>query len=160
MPKQSERQHLINELEQALALQDLESSDDSDSDFDVHGILWMTYVQVQCQRYLEPRNQIVRAPDRLEWLLYELDDKRFKQEVRMSRHYFQELVISIENHTIFQNNSNHQQRPVHHQLLVMLKRLGCSGNGASIGVIARHFSLSGKIFFIQLFYYSAIVTIF
>jgi hypothetical protein len=108
-------------------------------------MLWTNYVQVQLQRYLEPRGHVVRASDRLDWLLYKLDDSRFKQEIRIPRECFQELLMHIENHTIFQNNSNNRQRPVHHQLLVALKRFGCFGNGAAIGNIARVFGLSGNV---------------
>ena len=105
----------------------------------------MTYVQVQLQRYLEPRGHVARASDHLDWLLYELDDKRFKQEVRMTRQSFQDLLVPTENHPVFKNNSNNRQRPVHHQLLVTLKRLGCFGNGAAVGIIARAFGLSGNV---------------
>src|SRR5262249_32612653 len=113
----------------------------SDNDDDM---VWDTYVRVQCQRYLEPRSRVARPPDRLDWLLYELDDRQFKQEVRMSRQYFQDLLLHIENHPVFQNNSNSPQRPIHQQLLVALKRFGCFGNGAALGVIARFFNISGE----------------
>jgi hypothetical protein len=160
MPKQSERQQTIQELEQVLVLQELidfssdgedyENSINSDNNNDNdnnNDIIWAAYIEVQCQCYLEPRSCIARSPDRLNWLLYELDDKRFKQEARMSRQYFQDLLIHIEGHSIFQNKSNNPQRPIHHQLLVTLKRFGCFGNGASVGVIARFFGLSGKFLY-------------
>ena len=40
------------------------------------------------------------------------------------------------------NRSHNAQRPVEHQLLVALRRLGTEGNGSSIGRIARYFSIS------------------
>ena len=151
MPKKSERQNVIEDIEQEFILQELigsSSEDGSSSDIDEHfddDDLWMLYVQVQCNRYLEPRERVARAPDRLDWLLFHLDEKRFKQEVRITRNYFQELLVKIENHPIFQSSTHTKQRPVHHQLLVAMKRFGTYGNGAAIGVIARFFSLSGTV---------------
>ena len=52
MPSKSQRQQLIEELEQALVLRELieDSVATSDSDEDSDEMLWDTYVLVQCQR--------------------------------------------------------------------------------------------------------------
>ena len=71
-----------------------------------------------------------------------MDDERFKQEVRMSRMAFDRLLGRITTHKIYQNNSNCHQTPVHLQLLVTMYRLGCHGNGVSVGRVARRFGLS------------------
>jgi hypothetical protein len=154
MPKISERKKIINEIEQVLILQKLidSSSEESSSDIDEHlddddDNLQILYEQIQCNRYLELREHIARAPDHLDWLLFQLDEKRFKQEIRITRYYFQELLAKIENHPIFQNRTCNKQRPVYHQLLVTMKRFGTYGNGAAIGIIARYFSLSGNDLF-------------
>lgn len=101
------------------------------------------YLEVASTRYLERGLGVARPSDRLKWLLSELDDFRFKQEVRMPRERFQQLVQLICRHQIFKA-SKKPQRPVEHQLLVALRRLGCFGNGASIGMTARYFAISGK----------------
>jgi len=49
----------------------------------------------------------------------------------------------IQDYPIFQNNSKNKQAPVHIQLIVVLNRLGCDGNGASID---REALLVGKTF--------------
>jgi hypothetical protein len=48
----------------------------------------------------------------------------------------------IENHDVFANRSHHTQAPAWIQLMVVLSRLGCDGNGASIGRNARHGGVS------------------
>ena len=147
MPKKSERQKVIEDVEQEFVGSSSEDGSSSDIDelFDDDDDLGMLYVQVQCNRYLEPRERVARAPDRLDWLFFQLDEKRFKQEVRITRNYFQELLVKIENHPIFQSSTHTKQRPVHHQLLVAMKRFGTYGNGAAVGAIARYFSLSGTV---------------
>jgi len=152
MPKESDRLGFIKDTEQALILQEMDSSSDgeSSSDHDDDDIdhddddIWMLYTQLQCNRYLEPCKRIAQAPDHLDWLYFELDDKRFKQEVRITRNDFNELVVKIGNHPIFQSNTHNKQRPVYHQLMVAMKRFGCFGNGAAVGAIARYFSVSGN----------------
>ena len=157
MPKKSERRKLIDDIEQELILRKLgffsedEELDEDNCDHlgDDDDDLWRLYTQVQSNRYLEPREHVARAPERLNWLLLELDDKRFKQEVRVTKAFFQELLVKIEDHHIFQNKANKKQRPVHHQLLVAMKRFGTHGNGAAVGAIARYFALSGMVFFLS-----------
>jgi hypothetical protein len=97
------------------------------------------------RRYLAPRERVSRPPNRLDWLLYDLDNRRFKQEVRTTRTHFWQLVQRIQGHFIFHNRSRHPQRPVEHQLLVAMKRFGTFGNGAAVGCIARHFGISGQV---------------
>jgi hypothetical protein len=113
MPKKSERQTLIQDIEQQLVLQELLSSSsdegsspDSLHDEDENDDIWMVYMLLQCNRYLEPRESVSRAPDRLNWLLFHLDELRFKQEIRVTRGYFQELLTKIERHPIFQKKSH------------------------------------------------------
>src|SRR3954447_10770975 len=103
MPKKSERQELLDDIEQELILRELldSSSEDERSseeesehvDRDDDDDIWQLYVQVQCNRYLEPREHVPRAPQRLEWLLFQLDERRFKQEVRITKDAFQELLV-------------------------------------------------------------------
>ena len=100
---------------------------------------------VASSRYLGPRQRVCRPPDQLPWLLYDLDDGRFKQEARTTRTHFWQLGQLIQDHPIFHSQSRNRQRPVEHQLLVALKRFGTFGNAASVGCLARHFGISGSI---------------
>ena len=100
------------------------------------------YSIVASRRYMEPRPTVIRAPDRLEWLLLRIDDNRFRQEARMSRQSFFALVAAIKGHQGFSSTSQAPQQPVELQLLVALRRFGMSGNGASVGIIARNFCIS------------------
>ena len=102
---------------------------------------------VLSSRYLDLRVQVPRAPDRIHWLLFELDDARFKQEVRMYRDSFEQLAELLKTDPDFQTPPRRmQQAPVRHQLAVALSRFGHFGNAASVGKIARLFSISGKFF--------------
>ena len=66
-------------------------------------------------------------------LMWEYDDKEFKQIARMSKSSFIGLLELIEQHEVFKSESNHKQKPVWIQLMITLNRLGCEGNGSSIG---------------------------
>ncbi|POW18213.1 hypothetical protein PSHT_06054 [Puccinia striiformis] len=142
MPRQTERgstiarmQHIIHQHVQGAmigsALND--NSDDSSKDSDLEEALR--------RRYLAPRIRLGRAPDNTEYL-FSLDDGRFKQEFRMSQDYFHRLLAEIEDHPVFQNNSNVPQRPVREQLMVTLKRMGMYSNGSLVGMLARFFRIS------------------
>ncbi|KAI9913927.1 hypothetical protein PsorP6_006589 [Peronosclerospora sorghi] len=67
----------------------------------------------------------------------QIDEPRFKQEFSVSKGAF----VQIDNH-VFHKNSRNPQRPVNEQLMVTLKRFGCFGNGASVGMLARFFRIS------------------
>ena len=69
--------------------------------------------------------------------LLDLPERSFRQVFRMNKLSFHHLVGKIENHPVFHNNSRNPQRDVWIQILVALERLGCQGNGASVGRIAR-----------------------
>ena len=97
---------------------------------------------VQHKRYLKPRARIEKAPPICEFLLNRLEDKRFKQQFRMPRVYFLKLCNLVSSNSVFHNNSKHPQRPVEEQMMVALKRLGCFGNGASVGMLATFFGIS------------------
>ena len=100
-------------------------------------------LEVPSSRYLSPRVQVPRAPHRIHWLLFELDDDRFKQELRMSRDSFEQLAEMLKSDAVFQTPPRRmQQAPVRHQLAVALTRFGHFGNAASVGKTARTFSIS------------------
>jgi hypothetical protein len=69
------------------------------------------------------------------------DDERFRQEIRLSRDKFTELLGLIQHDPLFHTEKELQQFPVHVQLAMSLYRFGHSGTGASIYAVARQFSM-------------------
>ena len=65
------------------------------------------------------------------------DHDRFINMLQISFQVFGALLQLIEDHHIFQNNSNNSQTPVKIQLAVTLYWMGRFGNGASLQDIAR-----------------------
>ena len=64
------------------------------------------------------------------------DHQRFINMLQVSPGVFQVLLNLIEEHSIFQNNSNNSQRPVEAQLATTLYHMGRYGNGASLEDVA------------------------
>ncbi|KAE9395303.1 hypothetical protein BT96DRAFT_1044769, partial [Gymnopus androsaceus JB14] len=62
--------------------------------------------------------------------------------VRVSPHVFDFILEMIEDHPVFQNNSNNPQAPVDEQLAVTLFRLGHYGSAASVLAVAHVFGCS------------------
>ncbi|KNZ53421.1 hypothetical protein VP01_3242g4 [Puccinia sorghi] len=60
----------------------------------------------------------------------------------MSHQSFDSLLSLIQNHPVFYSNSNVPQQPVRNQLMVTLRKMGTSGNGSAIGMLARFFRIS------------------
>jgi hypothetical protein len=147
MPKSSGRQLFLEGLSEIIILNSDCENEDYESYFesiDSNNTLLDIFIQFTLQRYLEPREHVTRSSDFVNFVLHELDERRFRQEARMTKQCFQELVALVEGHSVFQNNSKNKQRPVYLQLLVALNRFGCFGNGAAIGRIALKFGLSGN----------------
>ncbi|CAG8824206.1 17292_t:CDS:1, partial [Dentiscutata erythropus] len=63
------------------------------------------------------------------------------QITRVSKETFWYIEGLIHNDPGFSNKSKILQRPVWQQLAVTLERLGCNGNGASVGRFARQWGL-------------------
>ncbi|KAI9912527.1 hypothetical protein PsorP6_006513 [Peronosclerospora sorghi] len=94
--------------------------------------------QVKTNRYLK-RNSVARAPNVFDFHMNQLDEPLFKQEFRMSKGAFVQIVSLIQDNHVFHNSSRNPQRPVKEQLMVTLKRFGCFGNGVSVGILAKFF---------------------
>src|ERR1043165_8265974 len=95
-------------------------------------------------RYLESR--IYNVAKSQEWwhsIVPKYDDIRFKKIMRMDSQSFQNLLIKIRSHLIFQSTGNKQQAPVELQLAIFLRRIGskdeifsiCSRYGISEGTV-------------------------
>ena len=126
MPFKSDRAALINELEQLLRLT---IADDADNTSDFEEIMDI-YVAVTGSRYLNERSYCVPKSGALVDIIMQFSDREFKVIARCD--WLIRLVKMIEDHPVFDRTSRHKQSPVWLQLLVVLNRLGCDGNGASI----------------------------
>jgi hypothetical protein len=96
-------------------------------------------------RYLQGRSPVAKAGNiHLAWefALNPSDHHRFVNMLRVSPDVFLVLLDLIEDHPIFQNDSNNAQAPVQVQLAVTLYRMGHYGNGASLEDIARFAGVS------------------
>jgi hypothetical protein len=107
-------------------------------------IVFLSLCSLLDSRYLESRIYNV-AKSQAWWHLIvpKYDDIRFKRIMRMDSQSFQNFLIKIQSHPIFQPTSNNQQAPVELQLAVFLRRVGskdeifgiCSRYGISEGTV-------------------------
>ena len=157
MPQLKERAIILEKIERRVELlrrrkMDLlsltssdESEDSSDSssssDHEMNALEVRRKILKKC-RYLHRRESVPKSSHFVNEVLKKLNDARFKEDVRMSREAFADLTNRLSGHRVFHNTSRHPQRSVQLQFMVALYRFGCSGNGASVGKVARHFGLS------------------
>lgn len=146
MPRISEKQLLLRNLEHVIALASLEdpstdSSDDScvDTEEDALGEL---YAVVSSQRYLKPRMLVPKCSRWLIEVLPELDDNRFRTFVRVNRGGFRDILREIENDPVFTNTSRHSQTPVSVQLACALQRFGTYGNSSSFIQLGQRYAIA------------------
>ncbi|ORZ36031.1 hypothetical protein BCR44DRAFT_104068, partial [Catenaria anguillulae PL171] len=77
------------------------------------------------------------------WLFSDLDDHRFKQELRMYHQSFFRLLELLGDHPVLHPPPGKKpQLPMHIQLTIALIRMGTYGNGSSVGKVARLCSVS------------------
>ena len=127
MPVKSERAVLIAELENLLRHMILEGDDKSVEFTEIMDI----YEAVTGSRYLKDRSAVPKTRALVE-ILMQFGEREFKVLARCDKASFIRLVELIKDHPVFENNSRNKQSPVWLQLLVVMNRLGCDGNGASI----------------------------
>ena len=150
MPRQSERQRVLNDMTSLSHLMLLHEQaeedesdalralgfpeyliDDDDDDEKLSSQLTAVVSALQRTRYIEPRVGIPKAIDWSTRVLPFLADDRFRSVVRVDRDTFRTILHEIRDHPVFQNNSNQPQRPIEEQLVITLARLG--GNGTRSG---------------------------
>jgi hypothetical protein len=132
MPKISYKKQQESILDNALEfiiMNDDERTEDFDDIMNIRAVLAST-------RFLSPRFPIPKNRGMID-MLWRYGEAEFRQETRMTRQSFKILVRQIDQHQIFHNQSPHVQVDVWQQLYVALKRLGCEGNGISVGAISR-----------------------
>lgn len=98
--------------------------------------------EVLSNRVLFPNIDPVPHVPQLELVLidyrrHETSEKRFRRNLRCSPTTFDAIVARIQDHAVFQNNSNMPQLPVEHQLAIALWRFGHAGNSSSVEDIAQ-----------------------
>ena len=85
-------------------------------------------------RYLNLRKHLAKTRS-MQQMLFQYGPSDFKQVVRMDVRSFERLLTLISDDPVFRSNNRNQQAPVWIQLMVVLARLGCYGNGASVGKV-------------------------
>ena len=147
MPRQSERQVLLETLVDTVAVLIL----DEDEEDDEHAFAYAArrssdgqssldevaelLLLVESSRYLSGRGRVPKSASFKSTILHQLPDKEFRVLARMGKASFRRVVGLIEGHPVFHNISRIQQAAVDQQLIVALDRLGSYGNGASVGRI-------------------------
>ena len=120
---------MLKDLDRALLMAALLSDDDSS---DVEDILEMRSM-ILSSRFMNLRAHVHKNRSMNE-MLWRYGDKEFKMLVRMKKESFLKLLDLISTHPVFGNNhQRHKQAPIWVQLMVVLGRLGCDGNGVSVG---------------------------
>ena len=132
MVRHSKRKRLIYELDTILEYLIIDGKD-SGKDFD--DLMWMLAIS-KASRFVSARELIPKC-DGISRMFWDFPDDSFRQLVRMDKVSFRRLYDSIKDHPIFISGTNNEQTKVWVQLMVVLNRLGCDGNGASIGAYAR-----------------------
>ena len=139
MPRISERKALIHELQECLkVIVACRSSDfvkTIKDDDDVAEILELLFI-VRGHRYLGARSYVFKKHG-LANQLWGYSERHFRQEARMNRQSFMKIVHILEQNPIFKSNSRRSQTPVWIQCLITFRRLGCFGNGNSLGANGR-----------------------
>jgi hypothetical protein len=149
---------MINSYLKYMAVRDLlttsiddDSDDDNDGeDDDAEGEVLAKTMQlkldmailegIKTTRYLHARDPVPKSGNmHIAWIYAEdpKDHNRFQGMFRVSPLVFQVILELIQDHKVFQNNSNTPQTPVDIQLAVALYRLGHYGNAASVQDVAR-----------------------
>jgi hypothetical protein len=130
MPRVSERQKLLNEVDSLLETMIL-YGDEKSKDFSQ---LMEVKVALSTFRFLNLRKHLAKNRSMNEMFL-QYGHRDFKQVARMDKRSFERLVEMISGDPIFQSDNRKKQAPVWIQLMVVLTRLGCYGNGVSVGRI-------------------------
>ena len=129
MPRISERQLLLSEIDIAvknMVLFEFGDDDEIDELLELKALLMDS-------RFLNMR-QFVRKNKSMNEMLWFYGEREFKQIVRMSKDSFLKLLNLIKDDEVFGKEiQRHRQCPIWIQLMVVLQRLGCDGNGISVG---------------------------
>ena len=141
MPSQTARKELLNTFMLTTMMQEVLSPPETIEEAMVNFQQTMEFISlIENSRYLRDRPPVPKQGNiNLAWdfAANPSHHQRFLNMLRISPVVFEKLLSLIENHEVFQTDSNHGQAPVELQLAVTLYRMGCFGNGASVEDIAR-----------------------
>ena len=137
MPAISDRAKLLQELEFALIVL---AADGKENSKDFQEIIEIKY-QLTLSRNLNPICNVPKS-DAMERMMFQFPDRQFRIIARCDKASFVRLVGDLETHASYRNASRHGQKPIWIQVMMTLSRLGCEGNGASIGATAIHWGKS------------------
>jgi hypothetical protein len=138
MPKISEKQQIVTQIDEILFL--LIIDDDPRNQQEIDELLDLK-AHILSFRYFSSSNSIPKSLQHRTMLLI-LPGDEFREAFRMNKDTFLFILNKIQNHKVFKNNSRHQQQPVWLQLLVSLERFGFDGTSSSIGKISRSLGIS------------------
>jgi len=140
MPKVSERESLLKEIDASLKLMAM-LDDDETEDFEE---LMEVRACLEDVRYVDLRKYETKKRS-MNDLLWSYTDASFRQTVRMDKASFLGLLQLISPHEVFHRITRNRHRvycakqtPIWIQLMVVLIRLGCNGNGVSLGAVGRN----------------------
>ncbi|KAE8997558.1 hypothetical protein PF007_g15818 [Phytophthora fragariae] len=144
MPRLSERQRLIHDIVDVMAVALMDEENDellndnltADSDLrlisDVDDVSEMLQL-VQSSRYLVYRERAISATQfHADIFLQTTPNSRFRTRTRMDKDSFKLVVDEIKDNPVFYNRSPFAHAPVWLQLAVALDRFGHYGSGASL----------------------------
>ena len=134
------RQQTINEFDQILFL--LIISNYEENEEQIQELLELK-AHILSFRFFTSTERIPKSIQHRTNLLT-LPNNEFRQAFRMNKDTFMYILTTIQNHSVFLNNSFNKQQPVWIQLLVGLERLGFDGNSSSIGKVARGLGLGNR----------------
>ncbi|KAF8581873.1 hypothetical protein K439DRAFT_1618685 [Ramaria rubella] len=153
MPRQTDQQALTNELLELFVLQTLAEGQaallkllDTDSETSeneskdpplpqLSSTFLSLLAELHSTRYLQDRIHIPKNGVQLWLTLFRYKAEHlalFRSLLRVMPSMFDALLLKIQDHAIFQNNSEKQQLPVNQQPAVVLYRLRHYGNAASM----------------------------
>ena len=143
MPNSSERARLICDLDHLIWVHAIDARVGSEEDASSKRVDELLEIRfgITESRYLHPRN-IVWSKASLADQVLDYTDRQFKQEVRMDKAYFRSIVRILAAHPVFSNASRVPQIPVWIQCHIVFRRLGCYGNGNSLGMNGRTYGFS------------------
>ena len=146
MPAISERKKITSALEMIILFMILSDRDSTD---DIATFI-VIYCMLKYKRYLRRRTLAPRSEIAFNHFhLFYDREKFFKQKIRMSYAAFTYVVNLFSDHPSF--TQTEFAYPVYLQFMVTFHRLGCYGNGASMGLVADYFGISGtKLLYIQM----------
>jgi hypothetical protein len=137
MPAISDRAKLLQELDYVLIVL---AADGKEESADFQEILEIRYILSQ-SRCLNPKNTVPKSTA-LEQMMFQYSDREFRIIARCDKASFIRLAGDLENSAVYIGNSNRKQKPIWIQVMMTLTRLGCEGNGASIGATGIHWGKS------------------